>query len=281
MSIATLTGKADELLSYFGGQKTAIDNALAAALAAAPTREVVNYYLDNIAGDDANDGLTSTTPVATWSGLAGRMGSLTDRYFRSLRINIACDSTETEMDASLGAESSQIWITGAWNPRGIAEPRPRPQLKMMAYPGSGEASGFAVCSVFTGFNVALRASTITLQTPDDTNPVLPYYTHNGFLSDGFNQRLICQNSTIVINALPLNDQRLDLLYLFNCEIQRTAEGAGVPLIASAWDYSSRWYLGNITIPEGENLPDVLGITQWDANGYPVGIFSNADLSEVV
>jgi hypothetical protein len=281
MSISSLTTHAAQLLGYFDTQRAQINSALAAALAAAPTRAVINYYLDNIAGNDANDGLTEATPVATWAGLVARMGSLNDHYFRSYRINMAADAQPIEMTNSCAAESSIVHIVGTWNPRNLTAPLPRPTLQMMAYPGGGETTGFTASPSFTGFNVALRLSDLTVKTPAATTPALPWHTHNGLLRNGHNQRLIAENTTIIVDALPLNDCRLDLLYLWNTEIQRTQDGVGVPLINSPDRYASRWFLENITLPAGENLPDVLGITQWDANGYPVGIVSNADLSEVV
>jgi hypothetical protein len=277
MSISSLTTHAAQLLAYFDGQAQNINDALAAALSAAPTRAVINYYLDNIAGNDANDGLTEATPVATWAGLVARMGAPEDRYFRSYLINMAADAQPIEMTASVFAESSLIYIVGTWNPRNLAEPLPRPTLKMMVFSSGGKA----ITRAFTGFNLSVRISGLTVQTPANTDPLLPRDTHHGLLRNGHDQRLVIENSTIVIDAHPLNDERLDLLYLWNCEIQRTEDGAGVPLIASPAGYASRWFLENITLPEGENLPNVLGITQWDANGYPVGIFSNADLREVV
>jgi len=263
MSISSLTTHAAQLLGYFDTQRAQINSALAAALAAAPTRAVINYYLDNIAGNDANDGLTEATPVA--------------RYFRSYLINMAADAQPIEMTASVFAESSLIYVVGTWNPRGLVAPLPRPTLKMKVFSSDGKA----VTRPFTGFNVTLRISGLTVQTPANTDPLLPRDNNHGLLRNGHDQRLVMENSTIVIDAHPLNDQRLALLYLWNCEIQRTEDGAGVPLIASPAGYVSRWFFDNIVLPEGENLPDVLGITQWDANGYPVGIFSNADLREVV
>jgi len=276
MSISSLTTHAAQLLAYFDGQAQEINDALAAALSAAPTRAVINYYLDNIAGNDANDGLSASTPVATWAGLVARMGAPENRYFRSYLINIAADGDPVEMNVSLDAEGSFFYILGTWNPRNLAAPLPLPTLQMTSFPVDGKARSRA----FKGRGVGVRLGSLRVQTPPNTDPLLPRDFHHGLLRDTYDQRLIVENSTIVIDAHPLNDQRLDLLILWNCEVQRTEDGAGVPLIASPAGYASRWFLENITLPEGENLPDVLGITEWDANGYPVGIFSNADLSEV-
>jgi hypothetical protein len=277
MSISSLTTHAAQLLAYFDGQAQDINDALAAALSAAPTRATIDYYLDNIAGDDSNDGLTEATPVATWAGLVARMGAPDDRSFRSYRINMAADAEPIEMTANLVAENSHIYIGGGWNPRGLVAPLPRPTLKMMA----DSADGKAVTRAFFGFNLSVRIGDLTIQTPSITDPLLPWDAHHGLVRNGHEQRLIIENSTIVIDAYPLNDQRLALLYLWACEIQRTEDGAGVPLISAPAGYVSRWFLENITLPEGENLVDVLGINEWDGDGYPVGIFSNADLSEVV
>jgi hypothetical protein len=281
MSIATLAGKADQLIGYFAGQQSAINSALAAALAAAPTREVVDYYLDNIAGDDANDGITAATPVETWAGLVARMGQTKDRYFRSLRINLACDNTPVVFDTSVDTENTLLRIVGTWNPRGITGTLPRPTLQLMLAAGSGSFAGTAVHQSFTGHGVTVFASGLTIRTAADTDPPLPVNTSHGLLRGGHSQRLILEGAKLVLHQNALNDFRLDWLYLFAVDIERTQDGAGVPVIDSPHLWASNYVLREITIPAGENLPDVLGITQWDANGYPVGISSNVDLSEVV
>jgi hypothetical protein len=282
MSISSLTTHAAQLLAYFDGQKAEIDAAVAAAKAAAPTRSTVNFYLDPIAGNDANEGVTEAAPVATWAGLLARMGAFSDRFFRSWRIYIACDAPDPiNITADLRMEWSSILFTGAWNPRAIASPLPLPKLQMIAVAGSDVAAGYAVSHAIVGHNVVLRLGDLELITAADTSPELPVHTHFGILRNGRGQRLIAENIKITVQATPLNDGRLDFLYLWNVEIVRAESGAGVPLIINPHQYLSRYNLGQITLPAGENLPDVLGITQWDANGYPVGISSNVDLSEVV
>jgi hypothetical protein len=282
MSISSLTTHAAQLLAYFDGQKAEIDAAVAAAKAAAPTRSTVNFYIDPIAGNDANGGVTEAAPVATWAGLLARMGAFSDRFFRSWRINIACDApAPINITADLGMEWSTIMFTGAWNPRAIASPLPRPKLQMIAVAGIGGAAGYAVSNAIIGANVLLRLSDLEVITAANTSPQLPVNTHFGILRNGHGQRLIAENIKITVQATPLNDRRLDFLYLWNVEIIREASGAGVPLIINPHLHTSRYYLEQITLPAGENLPDVLGITEWDANGYAVGISSNADLSEVV
>jgi hypothetical protein len=282
MSISSLTTHAAQLLAYFDGQKAEINAAVAAAKAAAPTRSIVNFYIDPIAGNDANEGVTEATPVATWAGLLARMGVPSDRFFRSWSIHIACDAPDPiNITADISMECSIIRFIGAWNPRAIALPLPRPKLQMIAVAGSDDKAGYAVSHAITGPNVLLRLNDLELITAADTSPELPVYTHFGILRNGHGQRLIAENITITVQATPLNDHRLDFFYLWGVEIVRAESGAGVPLIISPHLHTSRYYLRQITLPDGENLPDVLGIGEWDANGYPVGIFSNADLSEVV
>jgi hypothetical protein len=282
MSISSLTTHAAQLLAYFDGQKAEIDAAVAAAKAAAPTRSTVHFYLDPIAGNDANEGVTEAAPVATWAGLLARMGADSDRFFRSWRINIACDAPDPiNITSEIRMEWSTIAFIGSWNPRALASPLPRPKLQMIAVAGTGVRAGYAVSDAITGANVLLRLNDLELITAADTSPELPLHTHFGILHSGHGQRLIAENIKITVQATPLNDRRLDFLYLWNTEIVRAESGAGVPLIINPHQHMSRYYLGQITLPAGENLPDVLGITEWDANGYPVGISSNVDLSEVV
>lgn len=62
--IATLVARADALFDMFDAKKSAIDAAVAAAIAALPDIARL-YYVDQVAGNDANSGLVPEQPLQT------------------------------------------------------------------------------------------------------------------------------------------------------------------------------------------------------------------------
>lgn len=96
--IATLVARYEQLAATFDGKVSAINTALATALATVPA--AFRYvYVDSVNGNDANDGLAEAAPVKTLSravalvgdGRAGEIRLMSDYVFDVWRVNLGRD----------------------------------------------------------------------------------------------------------------------------------------------------------------------------------------------
>ena len=132
--VATLVTKTTQLIDYFGGKKTAIDLAVAAAIAAIPDTSRT-WYVDQINGSDLNPGTQASAML------------LGDYDLKTVPF-VGC---------------STLRVTGVLN-NGV-----KPKIKAFYLP-TVDGSGVTTANNMSGFNLALNNNAISFR---DIELVLP------------------------------------------------------------------------------------------------------------
>jgi hypothetical protein len=250
MSISSLTTHAAQLLAYFDGQKTEINAALSAALAAVAAPAVVHYYIDPIAGDDGNAG-TSAAPFAS---LGPVRTALNNRSGISARIYLARDA-EVSFTQSISVDNSFLQFQ-QFDPRAVGAGLP--VLQMTATSDGAKDN----CVSVIGRNNQVRLVNLNVVTPAAVTDPAARDAFWGICRGVMNNVVSLGDCTLTLRDWELVDQRLTYLYLFNVVIARHAEATATPPIASGLGDTPFLLYGNtLTLPENEALTDVFGVTE--------------------
>lgn len=151
--VATLVTKTTQLIDYFGGKKTAIDLAVAAAIAAVPDTSRT-WYVDQINGSDLNPG-TQAAPLKTFE----RAISSTPKSGFCLAMLLG----DYDLKTVPFVGCSTLRVTGVLN-NGV-----KPKIKAFYLP-TVDGSGVTTANNMSGFNLALNNNAISFR---DIELVLP------------------------------------------------------------------------------------------------------------
>ncbi|MBP1862129.1 hypothetical protein [Rhizobium herbae] len=174
--IATLVGRADALINIFDAKKAAIDAAVAAAIATLPEMSRT-YYVDQVAGNNANSGLVPEQPFQTIDRALSLAGA--GRY---VDIRLMANYTFTSPRIGLRAGQhlklgSHLSVSGSIRYKVFLGVHARPEPEVV---GDWEVGGF-YCPSF-GSN-SINASSIEIVFPAAPGAgVMVNDSYNGFLA---------------------------------------------------------------------------------------------------
>jgi hypothetical protein len=265
VSISALTSQAGRLLDAFEQKESAIDSAVAAAIAAIPDKTQINLYVDSIAGTAEGAG-TEASPVASVAQAFLLLGT---PIAQAITIRLACDGDYTL--AAMTAPMSVLAIRGNWNPRALGV-LPVPPLRMAYTVASGVVSNAGVY----GDRVTVALYDLHLYGPAvaPADVALPRNDFAGVSRSGLWQQQLYQRCRITLDNMDVNDGRAVATHLYDVDIFR-AEGSAAKLIRNiGGTYPTQLAMSFVTYPAAETLFDVLGFNAFDAAGAPIGVLSN-------